>query len=85
MTDRFDHDRTFKFQVAFVAVVALAGFGIMKKLVGKSRRDPDPQDYIPKDPPPLPPPIVSAGTATAARRSRRKPGTRARTIGPPKR
>lgn len=73
MTDRFDHDRTFKFQVAFVAVVALAGFGIVKKLVRSSRRDRNPQDYIPKDPPPLPPAIVS------------KPGSRPRTIKPRKR
>ena len=78
MTDRFDHDRTFKFQVAFVAVVALAGFGSVRKLVRRSRKELDPKDYIPKDPPPLPPPIELPGTTVAARRSRRGPAVRAR-------
>jgi hypothetical protein len=79
MTDRIDHDRTFRFQVTFVAVVALAGFGILKKLVRRSHKELDPKDYIPKDPPPLPPPIELPGTTVAARRSRRGPAVRART------
>jgi hypothetical protein len=79
MTDRFDRDRTFKFQVAFVALVALAGFGAVQKLVQRSRKGLDPKDYIPKDPPPLPPPIDLPGTTVAARRSRRRPATSART------
>lgn len=72
MTDR-DHDRTFKFQVAFVALVALAGFGVVKKLIRRSRARLVPKDYIPKDPPPLPPPIDLPRTTVAARRSRRSP------------
>ena len=78
MTDR-DHDRTFKFQVAFVAVVALAGFGIVKKLIRRPGKGVDPKDYIPKDPPPLPPPIDLPATTVAARRSRRATGTSRRT------
>jgi len=79
MTHRFDRDRTFKFQVVTVAVVALAGFGIVKRLLWGSRsRKRDPNDYIPTDPPPLPPPVTSLDTNRPGRASRSRPRARVR-------
>ncbi len=68
MANRFDPYRNFTFRVAVGAVLAVAGLGLVSRLVKRSgSRQLDPKDYIPKEPPPLPPPIISVGTSTAGR------------------
>jgi hypothetical protein len=47
--------RNIKFKVAVGAALALAGFGLVKRLVRRrGSKERDSRDYIPKEPPPLP-------------------------------
>ena len=77
MFNRFDPYRNYK-KVAVGAVLAAAGFGLVRRFLRRSRsRELDPKDYIPKEPPPLPSPITVGSAAGRRRTSRAAPRTRA--------
>jgi hypothetical protein len=64
--------RSIKFKVAVGAVLALAGFGLVKRLVrGRGSKERDPRDYIPKEPPPLPKRRATVSRRTTSARTKR--------------
>ena len=64
--------RGVKFKVAVGAVLALAGFGLVKRLVRRrGSKERDPRDYIPKEPPPLPKRRGTVSRRTTSARTKR--------------
>jgi hypothetical protein len=64
--------RSIKFKVAAGAILALAGLGLVKRLVQRrGSKERDPRDYIPKEPPPLPKRHTTVSRRTTSARTKR--------------
>ena len=70
--------RSIKFKVAVGAMLAVAGLGLVKRLVRRRRgsKELNPQGYIPKEPPPLPQRRATASRRTTSARTKRTGGTK---------